>query len=90
MRGIFNILAFEIDTSVVRLEFSKLDKEMHLPLPLLVATTLNYTWSQRMSSSKFRTYQVRSEIEQTINLFRTSRLDDVSARLQNLAELMFQ
>ena len=77
-------------TSVVRLEFSNLDEEMHLPLTLLVATTLNYIWSQRISSSKFRTYQVRSEIEQTINLLRTSRLADVSARLQNLAEHMFQ
>ena len=53
------------------------------------AITLNSIWTQRMSSSKFRAYQVRSEIEQTIHLLRTSRLADVSAKLQVLLNQMF-
>ena len=62
---------------------------MSLPVTLLTALTLDYIWNQRMSSSKFRAYQVRSEIEQTINLLRTSRLSDVSAKLEILANQMF-
>ena len=75
--------------AILRLEFSNLDDDMSLPVTLITAITLNYIWSQRMSSSKFRAYQVRSKIEQTINLLRTSRLADVSAKLQALLNQMF-
>ena len=75
--------------SILHLEFSNLAEEMYLPVTLLTALTLNYIWTQRMSSSKFRAYQVRSEIEQTINLLRTSRLSDVSAKLEFLTNQMF-
>ena len=75
--------------SILRLEFTNLEEDMSLPLTLLTAITLNFIWTQRMSSSKFRVYQVRSEIEQNISLLRTSRLADVSAKLQVLLNQMF-
>ena len=77
-------------STLLRLELTNLEEEMTLPCTLLTAITLNFIWSHRMSNSKFRAYQVRSEIEQTINLLRTSRLIEVSAKLQALLNQMFQ
>ena len=78
------------NSEILRLELTNLDEEKQFPVILLLATTLNFIWTQRMSGSKFRTYQVRSEIEQTINLLRTTRLSNESAKLEDLLNDMYQ
>ena len=76
--------------SLLRLELPNLEEEMCLPIIQLTAITLSFIWNRRMTNSKFRAYQVRSEIEQTINLLRTSRLSVVSTKLEILVNQMFQ
>ena len=78
------------DSAILRLELAELEEEKQFPVIILIATTLNFIWTQRMSGSKFRTYQVRSEMEQTINLLRTSRLSKESAKLEDLLYDMYQ
>ena len=68
--------------SLLRVEIARLEEE--------ITITLSFIWNRRMTNSKFRAYQVRSEIEQTINLLRTSRIFEVSAKLQTLLNQMFQ
>jgi hypothetical protein len=63
---------------------------MHLPATLLTAVTLSCIWKERTTSSKVRAYQVRSELEQTINLLRTTRFASAAADLQILIDQMFQ
>ena len=77
-------------SSLLRLEFSNLDSEMELPATLITAITLGYIWKERMTSSRIRVYQVRSEIEQSINLLRTTRLVNAATCLETLASQMFQ
>ena len=77
-------------TSLLRLEFSNLDSEMELPATLITAITLGYIWRERKTSSRIRAYQVRSEIEQSINLLRTTRLANAATCLETLASQMFQ
>jgi hypothetical protein len=45
---------------------------------------------QRISLSRVRAYQVRAELEQTINLLRTSRLSTVADQINSLKDKMFQ
>ena len=78
------------NSEILCLELANLEEEKQFPVILLLATTLNFIWTQRMSGSKFRTYQVRSEIEQTINLLRTTRLSNESAKLEHLLNDMYQ
>ena len=78
------------DESLFRLEFANLDIEDSLPITLLTSVTLSYIWNQRMISSKFRAYQVRSEIEQVISLLRTTRHVAAASQLQGLLDQMFQ
>ena len=47
---------------------------MQLPVTILAAVTLNCIWKERSTSSRVCAYQVRSELEQTIAVLRTSRL----------------
>ena len=74
---------------LLRLEFSKISETMELAATLLVAVTLSHIWKERMTNSRIRTYQVRSEIEQTINLLRTTRLINTAISLETLATAMF-
>ena len=76
--------------TMLRLEFNNLDKDMELPSIILTAATLGYLWKERLSSTKIRTYQVRSEIEQTINLLRTTRLANAASTLDTMVNQMFQ
>ena len=64
------------------LEFSNLDENMELSRILLTAATLSVIWKERKAGSRVRTYQLRSELEQTINLLRTTRLCNVSLALE--------
>ena len=76
--------------SLLRLEFSNLDENLELSSIILTAATLSVIWKERQASSRVRTYQVRSELEQTINLLRTTRLCNVSLALETQYNLMFQ
>ena len=75
--------------SLLHLEFSNLEEKMHLPATLLTAVTLSCIWKERTTSSKVRAYQVCSELEQTINLLRTTRLANASEDLQRMLDQMF-
>ena len=75
--------------SLLHLEFSNLEEKKHLPATILTAVTLSCIWKERTTISKVRAYQVRSELEQTINLLRTTRLANVSVDLQTMIDQMF-
>ena len=76
--------------TLLRLEFTSLDENMELPTTIITAVSLGYIWKARLTSSRIRAYQVRSEIEQTINLLRTTRLVNTATSLDTLANQMFQ
>ena len=76
--------------NLLRLEFSNLDVDMELPCTIITAVTLGYIWKERLTSSRIRSYQVRSEIEQSINLLRTTRLANTATSINTLVSQMFQ
>ena len=76
--------------SLLRLEFSNLDVNMELPCTIITAVTLGYIWKERLTSSRIRSYQFRSEIEQSINLLRTRRLAYTATSRDTLVSQMFQ
>ena len=57
---------------------------------IITAVTLNKTWKARLTSSRIHAYQVRSEIEQTNKLLRTTILVKTATSLQTLVNKMFQ
>ena len=59
--------------SILRLEFADQDEAKALAMTWLTAITLSYIWKERQSGSSIRSYRVRAEIEQYINLLRTTR-----------------
>ena len=75
--------------SLLRLEFPNLDTTLELPTIILTATTLGYLWKERQSSSKIRTYQVRSEIEQIILMLGTTKLVNAASILDTMVLQMF-
>ena len=75
--------------SLLHLEFSNLEEKMHLPATMLTAVTLSCIWKERTTSSRVQAYKVRSELEQTINLLRTTRLANASEDLQTMIDQMF-
>ena len=76
--------------SMLRLEFPNLDENMVLSSTILTAVTLDVVWKERLASSRVQAYKVRSELEQTINLLRTTRLSNISVALENQYIMMFQ
>ena len=76
--------------SLLHLGFSHLQPEMQLPLTILTAVTLNCIWKERSTSSRVCAYQLRSEIEQSIAMLRTTRLGSAAEILSNILEPMFQ
>ena len=75
--------------SLLHLGFPNLEAEMQFPITILVAVTLQVIWKERSTSSRVRAYQVRSELEQTIAMLRTTRLANAAGTLSNLLEPMF-
>ena len=74
---------------LLRLEIGELPEDKLLPFTILIAITLSHLWKQRTSSTRIRLYQIRAEIEQTINLLRTTRLSEESAKLEDLLNDMY-
>ena len=77
-------------SSLLRLEFSNQDEYKELSSIILTAVTLHTIWKERQASSDVRAYTVRSELEQTIALLRTTRLVNVSVALETQYNQMFQ
>ena len=75
--------------NILRLDFPTLDSKLHLPATLLIAVSLSTIWKERTTNSRVRAYQVRSELEQTINLLRTTRLVPSSEELRTMVGQMF-
>ena len=67
-----------------------LASEKQLPATLLVAVTLACLYKERQSSSRVRAYQVRSDLEITINLLHTTRPGNAAEVLRTMMDHMFQ
>ena len=75
--------------SLLHLSLADLETEKQLPATILIAATLSCIWIERTTSSRVRTYQVRSELEQTINLLRTTRFLNTADILHTMLGQMF-
>ena len=76
--------------SLLHLDLADISTDQQLPVTLLVASTLSSIWKERTTHSRVCRYKVRSELEQTINLLRTTRLATVAVSLNSMLEQMFQ
>ena len=75
--------------AALRLEHGNVKEDMSLPLTLLTAIILSTIWKEREAGTPIRSYKVRAEMEQYINLLRTSRLSNAKAVLEDMLHLMF-
>ena len=76
--------------SLLCMDLTGLAAELHLPVSLFTAATLSCIWSERTTFSRVSTYKVRSQLEQTINLLRTTRLTNTAVSMDTLLNQMFQ
>ena len=76
--------------TLLHLQLANLEVSMQLPLTILLAVTLASIWKQRITNSRVCAYQVRSQLEQAVNLLRTTRLPDADETLKTLQKQMFQ
>ena len=77
-------------SQLLRLELGNISEDKKLPTIILVATTLRHLWLKRASPSRVQAYQVRAELEQTINMLRTSRLSTAADTISTFKNQMFQ
>ena len=75
--------------TLLHLELGNMEPDMQLPTIILVAATLGCIWKQRNINSRVCVYQVRSELEQSVNLLRTKRLTEAGETLHYLLSQMF-
>ena len=75
--------------AALRLEHGDLEDDMSLPLTLLTAIILNTVWKERQAGRPIRSYKVRAELEQSINLLRTTRFSKTTSTLSDMKQLMF-
>ena len=74
--------------AALRLEFGDTDEDHSLPLTLLTAIILQAVWKQREPGVPIRSYRVRAEMEQYINLLRTTRHINSVTLLETMLNLM--
>ena len=74
--------------AALRLDHGAVDDELSLPLTLLTAIVLNSVWKERESGG-VQSYKVRADLEQYINLLRTSRLINTGTLLEEMMMHMF-
>ena len=87
------LTSIQVDTpasQLLRLELRDISEDKKLPTIILVATTLRHQWLKRASPSRVQAYQVRAELEQTINMLRTSRLCTAADTISIFKNQMFQ
>ena len=75
-------------TSLLLLNLADLESEKQLPVSLLIASTLSCIWLERTTRSRVCAYKVRSQLEQTINLLRTTRLASMEYTLNIMTNQM--
>ena len=75
--------------AVLRLEHGSGDDDLSLPITLLTAIILSTLWKDRESGVSIRKYKVRAELEQSINLLRTTRFNNTVAVLRDMSRIMF-
>jgi hypothetical protein len=76
--------------AILRLEFGNLGEELTLAVTWLTAVVLQHIWKERDAGSNIYSYKVRADLEQYINLLRTTRFVDAVNLLKNLITKMFQ
>ena len=74
---------------VLRLEHGHVDDDLSLPTTLLIGTILSILWKERQAAQTIRAYKVRAELEQSINLLRTTRFKQTTAVLRDMSRFMF-
>ena len=79
-----------LPSEILRLEFGDPSEELSLAMTWLAAITLRFIWKERDAGNSIRGYKVRAEIEQYINLLRTTRFKGAIEHLNNFKILMFQ
>ena len=75
--------------AVLRFEHGSGDDDMSLPITLLTAIILSTVWKERESGVSLQKYKVRAELEQSINLLRTTRFNNTVAVLRDMSRIMF-
>lgn len=74
---------------VLRLDHGHVDDDKSLPTTLLTGTILSILWKERQAGQSIRAYKVRAELEQSINLLRTTRFTQTAAVLRDMSQIMF-
>ena len=75
--------------AILRLEFGDLGEEITLAVTWVTAIVLKHIWKERDAGSTIHPYKVRADLEQYINLLRTTRFDDAVNYLNYLKAKMF-
>ena len=75
--------------AALRLEHGNIEDETSLSMTLLTAITLQAVWKERETGVAVRAYKVRAELEQYINLLRTTRHVNTTTILDSMINLMF-
>ena len=74
---------------VLRLVHGKVEEDLSLPITLLTAIILSTLWKEREAGQPIRGYKIRAELEQSINLLRTTRYTNTLAVLSEMSQMMF-
>ena len=75
--------------AALRLDHGDIENDKSLPLTLLTAIILSTVWKEREAGAAIKSYKVRAELEQSINLLRTTRLNNITNQLTDMMHLMF-
>ena len=73
----------------LRLEHGDPGPDVSLPLTLITAIILQSLWKEREAKTAVRSYRVRADLEQSINLLRTTRHSDTADKLKIMVNLLF-
>ena len=73
----------------LRLEHGEMEPEVSLPMTLITAITLQSLWKEREGKTAVRAYRVRADLEQSINLLRTTRHNNIINTLEFMLNLLF-
>ena len=70
-------------SGILRLEFGNPSEDLCLAITWLTAIILRFIWKERETGSTIQAYKVRAELEQYINLLRTTRFKTASNLFNN-------
>ena len=75
--------------ALLRLEHGDIESDLSLSLTLLTGIILSSVWKEREAGTVVKTYKDRADLEQYINLLRTTRLTNTVAMLDDMLHLIF-